>query len=468
MREKFRHFDLRREEVDPMSDLNRLTATEALRKLQAGSIKAEDLVAACVERIRERDPQVQAWVHLEPATAALARARAIDQSTPRRRLAGLPIAVKDVIDTGDMPTQYNSPIYRGYRPRVDAACVANARREDAIVLGKTVTTEFAFQHPGKTRNPWNAEHTPGGSSSGSAAAVAARMAALALGSQTVGSTLRPAAYCGVVGFKPTHGRISAVGVVPLSWSNDHVGIFGRAVEDAALALQILASPDRADPYAASAAVDDYLSSLGGLAALGGSPAPRIGVLRTLVERAQPETASHLDEVARRLAAAGAQVGDVVLPPSFAGIHDSGQVVVRSEAAAYHAPNFPRLADEYPPKIREALHHGREIRATELLAAQAHRRRFREDMAPLTLRHDALLTPTAPGPAPHGLESTGDPYFCAPWSHAGLPAIALPSGMAREGLPLSVQLVGGAFAEARLLAAAAWVEGVLGFKEAPGV
>ena len=383
-------------------------------------------------------------------------------------LHGVPVALKDIFDVAGMPTRAGAAAFAHRRPDTDAASVGRLRAAGAVILGKVTTTTFALMDPSPTGNPWNVAHTPGGSSSGSAAAVAARMAALALGSQTVGSVLRPAAFCGVVGFKPTHGRISAVGVVPLSWSNDHVGIFGRAVEDAALALQILAGPDRADPYSSSAPVDDYLSSLGGLSSPGGGPAPRIGVLRALVERAQPETASHLDEVARRLAAAGAQVTDVVLPPSFAGIHDSGQVVVRSEAAAYHAPNFPRLAEEYPPKIREALHHGRELRATELLAAQAHRRRFREEMAPIALRHDALLTPTALGPAPRGLESTGDPYFCAPWSHAGMPAIALPSGIAREGLPLSLQLVGGAFAEARLLAAAAWVEGVLGFKEAPGV
>jgi aspartyl-tRNA(Asn)/glutamyl-tRNA(Gln) amidotransferase subunit A len=441
------------------------------RRVRARAVDPVALVEACLARIDRAERTVKAWVHLDRDGALrAARERAAQAAAGAfvGPLHGVPIALKDIFDVAGMPTRAGAAAFAHRRPDTDAASVARLRGAGAVILGKVTTTTFALMDPSPTGNPWNVEHTPGGSSSGSAAAVAARMAALALGSQTVGSTLRPAAYCGVVGFKPTHGRISAVGVVPLSWSNDHVGIFGRAVEDAALALQILASPDRADPYAASAAVDDYLSSLGGLAALGGSPAPRIGVLRTLVERAQPETASHLDEVARRLAAAGAQVGDVVLPPSFAGIHDSGQVVVRSEAAAYHAPNFPRLADEYPPKIREALHHGREIRATELLAAQAHRRRFREDMAPLTLRHDALLTPTAPGPAPHGLESTGDPYFCAPWSHAGLPAIALPSGMAREGLPLSVQLVGGAFAEARLLAAAAWVEGVLGFKEAPGV
>jgi amidase len=183
---------------------------------------------------------------------------------------------------------------------------------------------------------------------------------------------------------------------------------------------------------------------------------------------RPPPAEHLGEVMRRLGAAGAVLSDVLLPSSFAGLHDSGQVVVRAEAAAYHAPNFPRLAEEYPPKIREALTVGQGIRAVDFLAARSHLRRFRDEMAPIALRYDALLTPTAPGPAPRGLESTGDPYFCAPWSHAGMPSIALPSGLSRDGLPLSLQLVGSAFAEARLLGAAAWCESVLDFQETPRV
>jgi aspartyl-tRNA(Asn)/glutamyl-tRNA(Gln) amidotransferase subunit A len=423
------------------------------------------LAEACLRRIDRAEPTVKAWVHLDRDGALrTARERATQAAAGAflGPLHGVPVALKDIFDVAGMPTRAGAAAFAHRRPDTDAASVARLRAAGAVILGKVTTTTFALMDPSPTANPWNVEHTPGGSSSGSAAAVGARMAPLALGSQTVGSVLRPAAFCGVVGFKPTHGRISAVGVVPLSWSNDHVGIFGRAVEDVALALQILAGPDGADPFSASAPLDDYL------VALGPGPAPRIGVLRALVDRASPEAASHLDEVARRLAAAGAVVSDVSLPASFAGIHDSGQVVVRSEAAAYHAPNFPRLADEYPPKIRQALDNGREIRAVEFLAAQAHRRRFREEMVPIALRYDALLAPTAPGPAPRGLDSTGDPYFCAPWSHAGMPALALPSGIARDGLPLSVQLVGGAFAEARLLAAAAWVEGVLGFKEAPSV
>ncbi len=356
-------------------------------------------------------------------------------------LHGVPVALKDIFDVAGMPTRAGANAFAHRQPGTDAASVARLRAAGAVILGKVTTTTFALMDPSPTPNPWNTEHTPGGS-----------------------SLLRPAAYCGVVGFKPTHGRISTAGVVPLSWSNDHVGIFSRAVEDAALALQILAGPDRADPLSVSHPVDDYLAGLGP----GPAPAPRIGVLRALVERAAPENVEHLGEVMRRLAAAGATLGDVLLPSSFAGLHDSGQVVVRAEAAAYHAPNFPRLAEEYPPKIREALTVGQGIRAVDFLAARSHLRRFREEMAPIALRYDALLTPTAPGPAPRGLDSTGDPYFCAPWSHAGMPSIALPSGIARDGLPLSVQLVGGVFAEARLLGAAAWCEAVLDFREAPRV
>ena len=420
---------------------------------------------ALLERIDKLEPAVKAWVHLDREGARrTARERAAQAAGGAvvGPLHGVPVALKDIFDVAGMPTRAGAKAFAHRQPDTDATSVARLRAAGAVILGKVTTTTFALMDPSPTGNPWNPAHTPGGSSSGSAAAVGARMAPLALGSQTVGSVLRPAAYCGVVGFKPTHGRISAAGVVPLSWSNDHVGILVRAVEDAALALQILAGPDRADPLTVSHPVDDYLAGLGG----GSAPAPRIGVLRALIERAAPENAEHLTEVTRRLSAAGATLGEVVLPASFAGLHDSGQVVVRAEAAAYHAPNFPRLAEEYPPKIREALTVGQGIRAVDFLAARSHLRRFRDEMAPIALRYDALLTPTAPGPAPRGLESTGDPYFCAPWSHAGMPAIALPSGLSRDGLPLSLQLVGSAFAEARLLGAAAWCESLLDFREAP--
>jgi amidase len=288
------------------------------------------------------------------------------------------------------------------------------------------------------------------------------MVPLSLGSQTVGSVLRPAAYCGVIGFKPTHGRISTAGVVPLCWSTDHVGIFSRTVEDVALALTVMAGSDPSDPATSAAPVDDYT------AGVGARVPPRIGLLRPLLERATPEMAAHVESTARALGAAGATVVELALPPSFAGLHDAGNVVVRVEAATFHRDLLARHAAVYPPKLKEALLAGQTVAGVDFLAAQSARRRFRADMTPIAARFDALLSPTAPAPAPRGLDSTGDPYFCAPWSFAGMPAIALPSGLDTHGLPLSIQLVGAPWAEARLLGAAGWCESALAFAEAPRV
>ena len=445
-----------------MSDLAEISASEAARRIRAGSLSPVDLLAACLERIDKLEPAVQAWVTLDRDVAMrAARARAEEARAGRfvGALHGVPVALKDIFDAAGLPTRAGVTFY-DRRPDADATSVARLRAAGAVVMGKVVTTSFALMDPGPTRNPWNSEHTPGGSSSGSAAAVGARMAPLALGSQTVGSVLRPAAYCGVVGFKPTHGRIPTTGVVPLAWSLDHVGIFARAVEDAALALGLLAGPDGLDPLASAAPVDDYAVDRGPLVA------PRIGVLRALVERANPETAAHVDGVARALGRAGATMVDVVLPPSFEGLHDLGQRVVRVECASFHRELFDRHRDAYPPRLREAIEQGRAISAVDFLEAQAARRRFRADMTPVAARFDALLTPTAPGPAPRGIGATGDPWFCAPWSFAGMPSISLPSGLDGQRLPLAVQLVGAPLAEARLLGAAAWCERAIGFAEAP--
>jgi Asp-tRNA(Asn)/Glu-tRNA(Gln) amidotransferase A subunit family amidase len=446
-----------------MDELLHLGAGEAARRIRAGTLSPADLLAACLRRIDAVDPVLEAWVHLDrDAAIRTADERALEARAQRTwgALHGVPVALKDIFDVSGLPTTAGAGPFAHRRPAADATSVARLRAAGAIVLGKVTTTAFAFLDPSPTRNPWNPEHTPGGSSSGPAAAVAARMVPLALGSQTVGSVLRPAAYCGVVGFKPTHGLISAAGVVPLASSLDHVGIFARAVEDCALALGVLAGPDAADPLSSGAAADDYL------AAVAPPVPPRIGVLRRLAERATDETAAHLDTVIRTLHAAGATVGDVELPPASVRLHEAGNRVVRAEAAAHHASLFARHAGEYPPRIREAIEEGRTIPAVEYLAAQEARRAFRQEMAPIATRYDALLLPTAPAPAPRGLESTGDPYFCAFWSYAGMPAIALPSGLDAAGLPRSVQLVGAVFAEARLLGAAAWCEGVIAFSAAP--
>ena len=320
-------------------------------------------------------------------------------------------------------------------------------------MGKLATTPFAYVNPSVTRNPWNPEHTPGGSSSGSAAAVAARMLPLALGSQTGGSVLRPAAYCGVVGLKPTHGRISAAGVLELAGSLDHVGVFARAVEDCALALAVLAGGDPSP--------GDYLGAVREPAA------PRLGVLASFLARATPEMGKHLEAVTRHLASAGAVLVDVTLPDTFASIYDVGTTVLRAEAAAAHAPLFPAHAAEYPPRIKELIELGHAISAPAYLAAQAARRRVREAVGAIAGRYDAFLLPTIGAPAPHGLGSTGDPSFCSPWSTLGMPAITLPTGV-EGGLPLALQLVAAPWSEARLLASAAWCERVIGFAAGPPV
>jgi len=448
-----------------MGDLHDLGAVEAARAIRSGALSPVDLLSACLDRIDAVDPVVMAWVHLDregALTAARQREREARGGRFLGALHGVPLALKDIFDAAGLPTTAGAGLFAHRVPSADAASVARLRAADGVVLGKVTTTAFAFLDPSPTRNPWNPEHTPGGSSSGPAAAVAARMVPLALGSQTVGSVLRPAAYCGVIGLKPTHGRISAAGVVPLAWSLDHVGIFARRVEDCALALGLLAGVDAADPLSSGTGIDDYLG-----AALH-PVTPRLGVLRALLDRATPEMAAHVDAVARAFRAAGALVSDVELPPSYGRVHEAGNRIVRAEAAAHHAPLFAKHADEYPPKIREALEQGRQVLAVDYLEAQHERRVFREEMGAIAARYDALVLPTAAAPAPRGLGSTGDPYFCAPWSFSGMPAIALPSGIDASGLPLSVQLVGGMFAEARVLGAAAWCEQAIGFSAAPAL
>jgi len=446
-----------------MADLHDLGAAEAARGIRSGALSPVDLLNACLKRIDLTEAVVKAWVHLDREHArTTARQRELEAREGRflGALHGVPFALKDIFDAAGLPTTAGAQPFAHRVPSADATSVVRLRAAGGIGLGKVTTTAFAFLDPSPTRNPWNSEHTPGGSSSGPAAAVAARMVPLALGSQTVGSVVRPAAYCGVIGLKPTHGRISAAGVVPLAWSFDHVGIFARSVEDCALALGLLAGFDTADPLSSGAGIDDYVG-----AALH-PVTPRLGVLRSLLERATPEMAGHVNAMARAFHSAGALVEDVELPPSYARVHEAGNRIVRAEAAAYHAPLLARHADEYPPKIREALEQGRHVLAVDYLAAQHERRVFRDEMAPIAARYDALVLPTAGAPAPRGLGSTGDPYFCAPWSFSGMPAIALPSGVDPGGLPLSVQLVGGVFAEARLLGAAAWCERAIGFSSAP--
>ena len=427
--------------------LSGLGVREAAARVRAGEVTAGALVEACLETIHALEPSLAAWAHVD-ADGARAAARAVD-ATPRTEargaLRGVPVGIKDIFHVQGLPTTAGSRPFAHSRPASDATSVARLRAAGAIVLGKTHTTEFAFRDPGPTRNPWKPAHTPGGSSSGSAAAVAARMAPAALGTQTVGSVLRPAAYCGVIGVKPTHGLVPTDGVIPLAWSLDHVGVFARSIEDVALVLGVLTGRGL-DPVPVSA--------------------PRLALAPELLDRATPELADHVRALAERFAAAGAKITEVKLPPEFAAIHAAGQRVLEVEAAAYHRETFGRHETDYGKGIAEMIRVGLRHDAVDYVAANRARLAFRDAVMPLLAAHDALLSPTAPSTAPEGLAFTGDASLCAPWSSAGVPSASLPSGVSASGLPLAVQLVQAAGADARLLGVAAWCERVLPSMPAP--
>ena len=430
------------------NDPTDLSLSEAARRIADGTLTPSALLEACLGRISATDDAVHAWVSVDEAGArATARERTEEARAGRRRgpLHGIPVAIKDVFHVAGMTTTCGAAPAFHAAATADATSVARLRAAGAVVLGKAHTTEFAYFEPGPTRNPWNPAHTPGGSSSGSAAAVGARMAPLALGTQTVGSVLRPAAYCGVVGFKGTYDLIPTDGVVPLAWSLDHVGVFARRVADVALALDVLA----ARPLGAPAI-----------------SAPRLAVAEELLERATPEVTALIRATVDRFARAGATVHEVTLPPSFAGVHAAGRSVLEVEAAAYHEELYRAHAAQYRPRTRELIASGLTRPAVAYARAQRARLAFRRDVMPLLAEHDALLSPTAPSPAPEGLGATGDPRFCAPWSFAGVPAVSLPIGVSSLGLPHAVQLVGAAGHDAKILAVAAWCERVVSFELSP--
>ena len=422
-----------------------LGVREAAHRIQSGELTATELIEACLDKVRALEPTLMAWAHLD-ADGARAAARAQDAGTARGVLRGVPIGVKDIFHVQGMPTTAGSRPFAHSRPASDATSVARLRAAGAVILGKTHTTEFAFRDPAPTRNPWNPRHTPGGSSSGSAAAVAARMVPAALGTQTVGSVLRPAAYCGVVGFKPTHGLVPADGVIPLAWSLDHVGVFARSVLDVALVLGVLTGRGL-DPVPVGAL--------------------RLALAPELLERATPEMATHVRGLADRFAAAGAKVTEVKLPAEFATLHAAGQRVLEVEAAAYHRDAFAQHEKDYGKNLAEMIRIGLGHSAVDYVAANRARLAFRDAVMPLLSAHDALISPTAPATPPEGLGFTGDASLCAPWSSAGVPSISLPSGVSDVSrLPLAVQLTQAAGADARLLGVAAWCERVLGAMPAP--
>jgi Asp-tRNA(Asn)/Glu-tRNA(Gln) amidotransferase A subunit family amidase len=437
-----------------LANLHALSANEAARLIREGVISSEQLLEACLARVREIDEQVQAWAFLDP-DYALAQARKADErrlsGQPIGPLQGVPVGVKDIFDTADMPTEYGSVLHAGRTPSRDAAVVSLLRAAGAVIMGKTVTTEFAYFAPGKTRNPHNPEHTPGGSSSGSAAAVAAEMVPLAIGSQTNGSTIRPAAFCGVVGFKPTHGLIPRSGALLLSRALDHVGLFARTIDDVALLAAVLPGYDERDPDSRPRASIPFVEVTAEEPPL----PPMFGFVKTPYwDRTDENTKEGFAELIETL---GGRVEEVDLFPSAAEAWAWHKIIMDAEMAASLAREYETGRDRLSEHLRALIERGRKVSAVEYQHALARIRPIHESFLELfEQRYDAILTPAAPGPAPKGLESTGDPSFCTLWTLCGMPAVSLPLLQATNGLPIGVQLVGPRHGDARLLRTAKWL------------
>lgn len=398
--------------------LNRLTAVEAVRRISRRELSAEALLGACLERIEAREALIQAWVHLD-AEAAIAEARRLDRGPVRGALHGLPLGIKDLIDTVQFPTAYGSGIYAGHRPPGDAACVARARAQGALVLGKTVTTEFAGFQPGPTRNPWNVGHTPGGSSSGSAAAVADAMVPLALGTQTAGSIIRPAAYCGVVGFKPSAGLIDKSGIKPLATTLDTPGVLARSVADAALLTGVLAGCDLA-PEPAD----------GGF---------HVAVLQTHQwSLISPAAQQALRDAVCVCEDAGGVVRDLPLPAEFECLGTVQAEIMAYEAASHYAFERDNHADRLSAKFLELLDFGASIPFGQHRENLRRARRCRHRLRDLLGDADLVMLPSTLGEAPSGLDNTGDPWINRMTTLLGVPCLHLPTGIGARNLPVGVQ------------------------------
>jgi Asp-tRNA(Asn)/Glu-tRNA(Gln) amidotransferase A subunit family amidase len=416
-----------------------LKALELARRLEVGDITPARIIDLCAEAIAQRESEVGAFVARDiDGARKTAQARSFNDSP----LRGLPVGFKDIFDTADLPTEYGSPIYAGHRPIVDAALVSLIRRNGGVMLGKTVTTEFAYQTPGKTRNPRNLKHTPGGSSSGSAAAVAAGFVPIAMGSQTGGSVIRPAAYCGVAGYKPSFGLLPTVGMKCLSWHLDTAGLFAASVADVAFAAAAISERDLRVDRAPPAS-------------------PRIAVLRQHPWPDASETMMAAVEAAARAAAAGmARVRDLKLPPTVGAAFKAHATVQAYEAARALASEHDRHADRLGKNLRDMIETGSRVSADAYDDARRTASRARQSLASLMEDFDVILSPSAPGIAPEGLASTGSSIFNRLWTLMGVPCVNIPGLTGAGDLPLGVQVIGRFGGDRVALEAALFVESAL--------
>jgi Asp-tRNA(Asn)/Glu-tRNA(Gln) amidotransferase A subunit family amidase len=410
--------------TEPVIEPNQLGAREAARRIERGELDAQALLASCLERIAARDAEVRAWVFVNKDRRAF---------TPASPLYGIPVGVKDIFDTADMPTQHGSPIYAGHRPRADAAPVALTRRAGGVILGKTVTAEFATFVPRETRNPRDLSRTPGGSSSGSAAAVADFMVPLAFGTQTAGSVIRPGSYCGVVAYKPTYNTLPRAGVKPNADSLDTVGLYARSVEDVAFFVEALVG--------LSAAQIDR---------------PRVGMCRTWEwDQVQPEMAAAFEAAARRLDAK-----EVRLPDSFKDLRAAHTKIIWFEGARSLADEYRRFPEKIDPALRKRCENGYAIPWPEYAAALRAGRQARARLEEAFAGCDVLIAPAATGEAPPGLSSTGNVAMNVVWTLLHVPCVSIPVMRSPKGLPLGLQVIGRLGDDPRTLACAQWMEGAL--------
>ena len=422
-----------------MTRFNELSASAAVKLIATGEITVEDLVRDCLARIEEREPDVGAWEFIDPELA-LKQARERDRLPSRGPLHGIPVGIKDIFETADMPTAYGSPIYRGNRPRADASAVALIRAAGAVIIGKTVTAELGAMYPGKTVNPHNAAHTPGGSSSGSAAAVGDFMVPVTFGAQTAGSLIRPAAFCGVIGYKPSYGTFNQAGLKVQAQSLDTMGLIARSLDDIELFSAVLTS--RTPPT---------VSQLH-------ERAPKIGICRThLWSEVEASTAEAMEDAATRLAAAGASVVDVDLPASFAALTEAHIKVLMFEGVRSMAYEWNFHREQLSDMLQGILQASEKCSFEDYITALALGEACRAQMSEIFKDFDVLLAPSAAGEAPLGLGSTGDTRHQTMWTFLHVPCVTLPTHVGRNGLPVGVLLVGPSRGDDALLATARWVE-----------
>lgn len=440
---------------------NFLSATEAIQAIHDGEITSQDLVRDCLARIVEFDGVVGAWAHLDP-DHALAQAREADdrrsRGLPLGALHGIPVGIKDIIDTKDMPTELGTPLHAGREPAGDAAIVEKLREAGAVILGKTVTTELAVSSPGKTTNPSDPTRTPGGSSSGSAAAVASFMIPLAVGTQTNGSIIRPASFCGVMGFKPSFGKISRHRVLLQAPSLDTIGVFGRTLEDLSLIADVLMEYDsrdrlmepRARPKISRVMAEDPPAE------------PHLAFVRSPVwDQAEESTKDAFREL---IAVIEDRVDIVQLPAAFNDAHEAHRRILEADLAKNFAKDYSGGKGKLSAGLSDMIERGQNVLAVEYNEAIEQAGLLNEELSDLFLEYDAILTPAAPGEAPVGLESTGSPAFCTIWTLCGTPALNLPLLQGPDDMPLGVQLVGEKGDDGRLLRTAKWLINTLNDKK----